>query len=359
MSKILKGGNLDNPYLHLKVFISMIILGYFGVKIVYGLFFNFYPQKFYYKNLEINTSDSFEASEENKNTKTVSLNAYMPGVWNTEITDFTITVILSLIIYIYTNMSTRAMITNEGNLHTGLLIGYIIGLGYPPFQRIIEPLIKTSSDNNLGRKVLLCLSWGLFIMILVTIIIVNYMAIGGDYSTSISYTTFISVIVLFIFGLFLARKKQETVSPVNYYFSSKEQCKVKKRRYLMSSGEVIKLTPTFAVFILLLLFSYDPVSLSWKYIYIMAFGLMLGVFVSGLSYYGIEYFLIKEPIKECNSAAECNYVLNEEDYEGKMEDELAQANNKNKDVNIVKAIMIVALIVVIAYLFMSNRSKII
>ena len=47
----LKGGNIDNPYLQLQTFISMIIVGYFGVKIIYGIFFNFYPEKYYYRNI--------------------------------------------------------------------------------------------------------------------------------------------------------------------------------------------------------------------------------------------------------------------------------------------------------------------
>ena len=45
MSKVLKGGNIEDPFLQIKTFMSMIIFGYFGVKIVYGLFFQFYPEK--------------------------------------------------------------------------------------------------------------------------------------------------------------------------------------------------------------------------------------------------------------------------------------------------------------------------
>ena len=53
-------------------------------------------KKFYYRNVEINTSDTSSNSE---NTKNVVLNAYMPGMWNTVITDFVVTVILSLIVF--------------------------------------------------------------------------------------------------------------------------------------------------------------------------------------------------------------------------------------------------------------------
>ena len=115
MSNILKGVNIDNHYLQLQTFLSMVILGYFGVKVVYGIFFNFYPEKYYYRNIDINTSES---EEESLNTKNVVMNAYMPGLWNTEITDFVVTVILSLIIYIYTNMANRTMIDDNGNLNS-------------------------------------------------------------------------------------------------------------------------------------------------------------------------------------------------------------------------------------------------
>ena len=41
MNKVLKGGNHNDPFQQIKTYMSMIILGYFGVKIVYGLFFKF------------------------------------------------------------------------------------------------------------------------------------------------------------------------------------------------------------------------------------------------------------------------------------------------------------------------------
>ena len=45
MNKHLKGGAAD-PFLQLKSFISLVIFGYFGVKIVYGYFLNFIQKNF-------------------------------------------------------------------------------------------------------------------------------------------------------------------------------------------------------------------------------------------------------------------------------------------------------------------------
>ena len=37
--KLFVGGNISNPFKQVEVFFSMIILGYFGVQVIYGYFF--------------------------------------------------------------------------------------------------------------------------------------------------------------------------------------------------------------------------------------------------------------------------------------------------------------------------------
>src|SRR5210317_384393 len=91
----LQGGTITNPFKQIEVFFSLIILGYFGVKVVYGTFFKFYPQKYYYRNLEINSTSSSNDEASKENTNQLVLNAYMPGMWNSEITDFVVAIILS------------------------------------------------------------------------------------------------------------------------------------------------------------------------------------------------------------------------------------------------------------------------
>ena len=355
MNKVLKGGNHNDPFQQIKTYMSMIILGYFGVKIVYGLFFKFYPLKYYYRNVDINVSGP-ETQNNQNNSEQVLLNAYMPGIWNTEITDFSVTVILAFIVYIYTNLGVRAMIDEEGNLSSALLLGYILGLGYPPYAAILGPILKPSPNNNMGNMVLNCLSIGIFVLIIVLVILSNYFN-AGNMSNVMSYSTFCAAIVLLLFGLFIARKQQETVGPVTYYFSNAENCKSKSQKYVMSSGDLIKISPAFACFVLLLFFSYDPSDAGWKYVYIMFFGIILGVFVSAISYYGIEYFLIKQPIKQCNSASECSTILDPESYDEEMSNELEQVNTNKKGVNIIKVIMIIALIAIVSFLIYKNVSK--
>ena len=60
------------------------------------------------------------------------------------------------------------------------------------------------------------------------------------------------------------------------------------------------------VFIILLLFSYEPSQLGNKNLYIFVYGLLLGILVSSISYFGIEYFLQKIPLKQCDNLEECS-----------------------------------------------------
>jgi len=237
------------------------------------------------------------------------------------------------------------------------LFGYIIGLGFPPFMKTINPLFHVNENSKLGINVLNCLSVALFVIILLVIVIANYSFVGDNLNNILSYTTFIAVIILLLFGLFIARKTEQTVGPITYYFSNEEGCKSKKSKYVMASGDLIKITPVFCVFILLLLFSYDPTDLGWKYMYILFYGLFLGVFVSGISYYGIEYFLIKQPIKQCDTLSQCNTILSKKDYEEEEDssDVFETAKYNKNSFNVVKLIMCIALLIIIAYLFYNKN----
>ena len=94
--KILFGGDTINPTKQLEVFLSIIILGYFGVKIVYGFFFNFYPDKYYYRDINITSNEGGD----NSLSENITLNAYIPGMWNNEMTDFVTLVVLAYLVYI-------------------------------------------------------------------------------------------------------------------------------------------------------------------------------------------------------------------------------------------------------------------
>ena len=347
--KILVGGNISNPFKQVEVFFSMIILGYFGVQVVYGYFFKFYPFKYYNRNIEINWDSTSDNKNVGENVRKLIFNAYMPGIWNNEITDFIITIVLSLIIFVYTNVPNRSMISEEGNLNPALLFGFIIGLGYPPMVHNIQPLMKVDPDNNIVTCVFNYFSILFVVVLLIVILISNYNSIdiNNNNNSRTSYLTYVAVIALLLFGLFATRKVDTSINSVTYFNSTEQNCKTKTENYIKSSGQRVNISGTFVVFILLLLFTFNPQTAPWKYAYIFTYGIFLGIFVSGVSYYGIEYFLVKVPIRNCDSLAECQQdIVTEKDKE-KNSEKLEYNMNTN---SIIKLTLVLALIFILSYL---------
>ena len=300
INNILNGGDNNNEFLSkmpsksLELFFSIIILGYFGIKIVYGLFFHYYPEKYYYRNIEITSNE-----KDMINTENITLNAYVPSVWNNEITDFITLIVLSFIIYVYTNVSEKSIINTSGNISFSFILGYILGLGYPVIynyhKNILSEEFKTATFTKLIYLVFL-------IAIIISVIVLNYLSADTiEKPRKMSYLLYITVIILLIAGLYISKKSSKFYSSVTYFYNNGEDCSFNKYGLIESSGELLNISTPFIVFILLLLFSYEPVEISMRNIYTFIYGLLLGILVSGISYYGIEYFLTKVPEKRCQT----------------------------------------------------------
>jgi Mn2+/Fe2+ NRAMP family transporter len=110
---------------------------------------------------------------------------------------------------------------------------------------------------------------------------------------------------LLIYGLYITRKQSNNYSVVSYFNNNGDNCSFAKNGVLRTSGDVLNITLPFLAFILILLYSYEPTEIKIKYVYIFSYGILLGIIVSGISYFGMEYFLEKQPEKECNSIQEC------------------------------------------------------
>lgn len=292
------GGYLISDNNKIEKFLAIIIIGYFGIKIVYGLFLNFYSDKYYFKNITINTNEGNEMNI----TKNVTINAYVPGVWNNELTDFITLLVLSAIIFIFTDFSNKNFVDQLGNLNPIFLTGYIIGLGYPPIKVIFT---KYSKELNINENIFNILYKILFVVFLIFIIYIN--VISGE--NKINYLVYLTVIILIIGGLLVTRKQTVSYGTVSYSYNKGESCSFDKKQdintILQMSGEKINLTITFIIFVALLLFTNEPDSGILKYIFIFLYALLLGFLVSDVSYYGFQYFLEKTPLKECNNFKDC------------------------------------------------------
>lgn len=310
--KIFGGNNILDYNNKIEKFIAIIIIGYFGIKIVYPLFFNFYPDKYYHRNIQINTNDLPTAHN-------ITLNAYVPGLWNSEITDFITLLVLSYVIYIFTNFSSKSCVDSNGNLSLVFLCGYIIGLGYPAIKTSYFDFLQKKHDNsNLDKRdnynnYIIIFSYFIYILLVIGIIILNFISSNGTNSGRMSYILYVVILALFVYGLISTRKKTNTFTKVSYFYNNGETCgyektnnnKNVKNTIVKSSEDQINITLPFIVFITLLLFSNEPFIIGIREAYIFIYALLLGALVSYISYYGIEYFLVKKPMRECDSLKEC------------------------------------------------------
>jgi hypothetical protein len=298
----------------LQILLSIVIIGYFGVKIVYGFFFKFYPDKYYFRDIDITTDINEEDSSKYNNykkdiVKNISLNAYVPGMWNNEMSDFITAIILTFIIFIYTNLTTKNIITDTGNISFAFLAGYIIGLGYPPVN-----YNYTNFFSEEFRKS--CIIQYFYLAILASfvifIILLNYHSTNTSRQENhMNYIIYVVSIILIIFGLIYSKKNIESYNSVTYFYRNEQKCLKKDAEpgVVQSSGDKIKLTIPFMAFIILLLFSFEPSSTSMKYLYLFIYGFLIGILISSISYYGMEFFLVKNPIKECVGEEECKRDL--------------------------------------------------
>jgi hypothetical protein len=292
----MKGGDNTLSNNRLQLFISIIIVGYFGIKIIYGLFFNFYPLKYYNRNINITSN-----SNNNNIDQDITLNAYVPGLWNNEMTDFITAIVISLIIYIFTNASSKSIYNEYGNLNIAFIIGYIIGLGYPPISATIQTQ-TINTGSSIGKYILL----GFSVIIIIIAIVSNYRdseKLGNTHKRN--YLLYCLVVILLIGGLIITKKTSDNYSSVSYFNSNGESCTFVRNGVVQTSGDILNITAPFVSFIIILLFSYEPNEINFKNVYIMIYGILLGIIISGISYFGIEYFLQKIPERECNSVQEC------------------------------------------------------
>ncbi len=348
----------------LQSFLAMIILGYFGIKIVLSGFFNFHPDKYYYRTVEIETTDQ---SSDLSTTKNIAMNAFMPGIWNNEMTDFAMVIILTGIIYVFTQGPQRKMFEKGGKVDTFLIVGYILGLTFPIFYKTFKgkcdlTVNDTCKSNN--RTII-----GLTIALIVGLYLVN--SKYPDETKGNFFIYMIGIMILLV-GLYYTRKMRKTYLNVNYYKNQENQCIDTVSGYLFSSGDQLQLTPAFAAWVLLFFFVIEPPEESIRKGIYLLYGILLGVLVSSMSYYGIDYFLIKVPEKKCVSVEDCKnrdmgkppekvsvsstgdltLYTSEEEEEGFIE-----VKSKFNVMHILKIVLIAFIVLMFGYFIMFAKKK--
>ena len=282
----------------IQIFLTVILLGYFGIKIVYGYFFGYYPQKYYYRNI---TVDSSQIAPNTNFTKNIAVNAFIPGMWNNEMTDIITCLVLSFVVFSFSYYTNRSIFKFNGTVHPAFMLGYLFGLCYPLIANSFGDALnnEVNSDGS-GSCVIRYIYLISLVGIIILIMVLNYTS--KDVSISkprkINLSTYFLILFLLLFGLIFSKKNSKNYQYVTYNYSDGTTCANNVQTTVQSSGDVINITPPFAAFVIMLLFSYQPESVLNQYLYVFIYAILMGIFVSGLSYYGLEYFLVKMPQQE-------------------------------------------------------------
>ena len=335
----------------LKNYISVLIVGYFGVKILYGIF-----------------------------------NNYTKKPMRDEMIDFSVMIVMGYILYILTNMENRNVISNLQNINWIFVLGYIVGLNIPFIYQQIK------KDNNIiNNKPIQYIFYSVFVIIILLMLFLSVKN-SSNYSNPVFYILYLIVIAILIAGIIITRKKprffettkfdknlQNNISLLTKHFDNneliamidnsefREEAKkshdlnddkyiinfmknnsqfkniyniyynlpksaqydvinnlislykpVLQKGYLNERGTYITFGFAMIGWILSLLFIYDSEQNIIHNAMSIFNGLTIGIFVSGVSFYGFEYILKDQNELKCFGEDECrrnDMVLKNKEYE--------------------------------------------
>lgn len=277
-------GVIDMFSTRLRTYLIPLIFGYFLIKLFFATF-GIYPKKYYNQTMTINSND------ENADKETV-LNAYVPGLWNSELTDFLVMVMMSLILF-FVKGDGQFPLLQGGGINYTLWICFAVGLFLP----VLKTQVYESSvdfDNF----------YSILIVVIGILIVIYNLIFNSSASNKGGYAIFVGLIILITVLLYVLKNKGDVFANILYNVRDKnaENC----TRYDMenitvkSSGEEFKLNIIFITWIVLLVFSYNNGLINNIFN-----GLLLGVFVGGVSFIGVQYPIIKTASDFCSSYKEC------------------------------------------------------
>ena len=306
----------------IRIFLMIIFIGYFGIKIFYAPL-KIYAEKYSYKTVELKGTDISENL----------LHDYTPGMWNSELNDFVILIILSILLFLFKFDTTFPKYNNK---YTNLFlwIPFIVGLLIPP---LVNKLYNKKNESNKG----LCNSGDnaakeqdtasirifntgiaieFFILIIIMIASILITILTNLNKNIVPYLVYAGLIIALCILLFVFRSKSTTYTDVvlNKYPSRKNnKCQAinyddsieysvsdENKEYNSSSQRIIVKTCedvlepnlSFFAWIILLLMPFNN-----SFIMNIINGLVLGYFVSRVSFFGIQYPLVKKPSRFCKS----------------------------------------------------------
>ena len=327
----------------LQNYIIILIIGYFGVKIFYGLF-----------------------------------NKYSKKPMRNEIVDFSVMIVMGSLLFILTNMNNRNIFNINNNINWIFFIGYILGLNvafvYQEFS---------NNEDVYSNKYIQYLFFAIFIFILLIMLFLSIKSSFNGYGNPLSYILYLIVIAIIIMGLIMTRKKtslyeatkfnkdlQDIFDQLSVYFNTEILIKmidddtfretvqmtiktgdtdklvkivtdyfpnfpqmqnkqhiidlllsldkpILQKGYINDNGSNIYFGLAMIGWILSLLFMYDSDENILQKLLSGFNGLTIGIFVSGVSFYGFPYILNDTKGEQCFGDDECsrkNMILKNKEY---------------------------------------------
>ncbi len=314
----------------LQKYITLLIIGYFGVKIFYGIF-----------------------------------NKYTKKPMKEEIVDFSVMIVMGGLLYVLTNMDKRNLLGHLGNVNWLFFLGYLIGLNVPFIYG------ETISNKDISQnKPIQYIFYGLFIFLLLVMVYLSIRS-SGDSGNPLYYILYLIVIAIIIMGLIITRRKpntygatklnktgQDAHTELSKYFNSdsindmmktdefkkaaQKSVETRDNNYVLSAaskhldlasvqdkdnvgnllasmnksllengyinvhGTYISFSLASIGWLLSLLFMYDAEETILNRFLNLFNGLTIGMFVAGVSFYGFGYILSDQKEQQCFGDDECN-----------------------------------------------------
>jgi len=328
----------------LQKFVALLIVGYFGVKILYGLF-----------------------------------GKYSKKPMRDEMVDFSVMLIMAGVLYILTNINQRALLGRGDAINPFFFVGYLVGLNMAfVYQETI------SNEDIANNKFLQYLFYVLFIFIVLVMVYLSIQS-SRDGGNPLYYIMYLIVIAFLVMGIIITRQKpriyqatkfdknlQNTLDNLGRYFDTdkmvqmidtkefrqaaqtaaqtndtKDLTNVLNQHFDMNTDEIrgnmddimnsfislnkpitetgyLNVHGTYISFglamvgwLLSLLFMYDADNTILQRFLTSFNGFTLGLFVSGVSFYGFSYLLADQREKKCfgDECRRSDMILKNKEYE--------------------------------------------
>lgn len=195
----------------IRIYLLIIFIGYFIIKIILAPF-GVHSNKYNYKTIDLRGT----------NIDNNILYDYTPGIWNSELTDFIIVMVMSILLFLFKFNNTFPMYNNKYS-NIWLWIPFIIGLILPSF--FISIYNKNSELQKLSQKINInelkinntfnTVVTFEFIILIILGIIVIIMNIATNLNKSIiSYVIFVILLIAICILLYAFRDKSKSYTDI-------------------------------------------------------------------------------------------------------------------------------------------------